>query len=391
MKIAIYWIGKNYGGVEEVLKNLLKFWPDSKDRFYLFTNTGSNNGYKRIKKEYLFKKVFNVQPDWIEKDFLILKIIKYFFFPFFYFKYYHETYNELKLTKNNFDVLLVNNGGYPGSWKSMIALKSAKDLGIEKRYLLIHHGAVHDKFLLRTGEKYLDKKVQEWSTKIFAISKATRDSLIKTRNFMSKNFTIIHNGIILINKKKKLHTIKKTIYLGILGRIEKYKGHDNILKALSFLKKDEKFKIKLLIAGKFISDQEKTRIRNLIKAYDIKNNVKFLGYVSKKRLDYFYYNLDLFFSLTKDFEGFGLTILEAMNRGIPVICTNVGGVREFANNNSVTFVKPDDYMALLNVIKKYLRNANFFKKKINHAIRVSEKFSSNKMAKNYYEQITKNI
>ena len=84
MKIAIYWIGRDYGGVEEILKNLLNSWPNKKDEFYLFTNIKTNFGYQRFKKKFFFKKVYNVLPDWNKRDSLILKIIKYFFFPLFF-------------------------------------------------------------------------------------------------------------------------------------------------------------------------------------------------------------------------------------------------------------------------------------------------------------------
>lgn len=392
MKIAIYWIGKEYGGVEEILNNIIKFWPKKSDKFYLFTNVKTNLGYKRLKKNFLFKNVFNVAPDWGRKDLLIFKIIRYFFFPFFFKKFQNDTYREMFSTKIKFDVLIVNNGGYPGSWKSMSSLKSAIDLGIKKKFLLIHHGSVHDKYILRTGEKYFDKKIQDWSSKIITISKATKDSMIKTRNFISKKFIVIHNGISLNDKKikfKKNESKEKTVYLGILGRIEKYKGHEDILKALSIFNKQKKFKIKLLIAGKFISSFEKKRIMNLVDVYNIKKNVKFLGYIPEKKLKYFYSKLNLFFSVTKDFEGFGLTILEAMSRKIPVVCTNVGGVSEFANKNSVTFVKPNDYRAIYNTIKRYLRDPNYFKQKTNLAIKITKKFTAQKMAKNYYEEIRK--
>lgn len=394
MKIAIYWIGRDYGGVEEILKNLLKSWPNKKEKFYLFTNVKTNFGYQRFKKKFFFEKVYNVLPDWNKKNSLILKIIKHLFFPIFFLKYYHQTYKEIYVTKNNFDVLIVNNGGYPGSWKSMSALKSAKKLGINKRFLLVHHGAVHDKFILRSGERYFDRKVQKWATKIITISKATRNTLINKRKFKSNKLVVIHNGINLTETKfrKKLNQKKKEIvYLGILGRIESYKGHDNILEAMSLLKKEKILKIKLLIGGKFISNFEKVRIMNLVNIYNLNNNIKFLGYIPDNKLNVFYSKLDLFFSVTKDFEGFGLTILEAINNKIPVICTNVGGVNEFVNKNIVTYVKQNNSLSIYNVIKKYLVNREYFIKKTKYASKIRKNFSSEKMALSYFNEISRKI
>ena len=41
--------------------------------------------------------------------------------------------------------------------------------------------------------------------------------------------------------------------------------------------------------------------------------------------------IDLLISLTKDFEGFGLSLAEALSVKTPVLSTRVGGVTEFLN------------------------------------------------------------
>lgn len=283
----------------------------------------------------------------------------------------------------------MNNGGYPGSWKSMSSLKSAIDLGIKKTFLLVHHGAVHDKFIFRTGERYFDKKIQYWSTKVIAISKATKNTLINNRKFNQKKIVVIHNGINPIKKKKIHKKSKKIFYIGMLGRIESYKGHDNMLRAISLIKIRKKLNIQLLIAGKFVSIFEKIRIMHLISKYNLKKNVKFLGYIPQNKVNYFYSKLNLFFSITKDFEGFGLTILEAINNKVPVVCTNVGGINEFVDKKMVTFVKPNDPISLRNILQKYFDNPKPFIKRTSYAYKIRNKFSSNNMAMNYFNEINR--
>ena len=56
-------------------------------------------------------------------------------------------------------------------------------------------------------------------------------------------------------------------------------------------------------------------------------------------------SLDLLLSLTKSYEGFGLSIAEAMSVGTPVLATDVGGVNEFFNNECgklIKFAKVED-------------------------------------------------
>jgi glycosyltransferase involved in cell wall biosynthesis len=389
-KIAIYWIQKDYGGVEEVLLNLLKFWPNKKDKFYLFTNQSSNQGYLRLKKNFKFKKVFNIESDWIDENFYFFKIIKYIFFSFYFRKYQQKTFKEIKSTKIKFDVLIVNNGGYPGSWKSMSSLKSAIDMNIKKTYLIVHHGAIHDHFILRPGERVFDKKIQYWTKKIITVSNATAKTLILNRLFDPKKIKIIHNGINFKKKnnfrKKKLN---KFVYLGLLGRIEKYKGLDDLVNAVSLLPKKQVLKIRLLIAGKFININEQVRIKKIITKLDLKKNVKFLGYIKPNNIKFFFRKLDLFFSLTKDFEGFGLTILEAIKYKIPVACTNVGGIKEIIDKTTVSLIKPNNPESVAAAIQKYFDDPISFKKKAEIAYKICSKFSARKMAKSYYNVINK--
>ena len=49
-------------------------------------------------------------------------------------------------------------------------------------------------------------------------------------------------------------------------------------------------------------------------------------------------------------------LLEGMACGIPVIVTDVGGVRDYANEKFTDFVKPGDPSEIVNLLKRYLGN-----------------------------------
>ena len=60
----------------------------------------------------------------------------------------------------------------------------AKSLGIKKRMLVIHHGAIHGNMIKRPGESLMDFFVLKyWSTDFVAVSRATRNTLIQNRYF----------------------------------------------------------------------------------------------------------------------------------------------------------------------------------------------------------------
>jgi glycosyltransferase involved in cell wall biosynthesis len=383
MNIAIYWISNDYGGVDLCLKNLVNHWPNKNCNFYLFTNKKKNKGYKRFKNEFKFKKVFNVEMDFKSQGNYFLKLIEFIFFPVLFYKYQKKTFSEIKETKIKFDCFIVNNGGYPGSWKSMSSILSAKLLKISKVFMIIHHGAVHDNFLLRLGEKWFDRVIYKNLTKIIAVSNATRQTVIKNRKFNKKKFNVIHNGIILNNHfLPKIKNTKK-IVIGMLGRIEKYKGHDILIKAFSMLEEKKKNQIEIKIGGSYSKKEEMNYILRLIKNKGIKTNIKFLGHIKENEVENFYRSLDIFCMLTRDFEGFGLTILEAMNHGVPVLTTKVGGVGEFTNKNLVTYINRPYPISLNKNLNKFIKNRDPFLKKAINAKKNINKFSVKEMNKNY--------
>ena len=68
-------------------------------------------------------------------------------------------------------------------------------------------------------------------------------------------------------------------------------------------------------------------------------------------------------SLTKDFEGFGLTLAEALSVKTPVLSTKVGGVIEFLNKNS-TLIDANNKKALDFCNKRFhVNNEKKWKKK----------------------------
>ena len=65
-------------------------------------------------------------------------------------------------------------------------------------------------------------------------------------------------------------------------------------------------------------------------------------------------------SLTRDYEGFGLTIGESMVAGTPVIATDVGAVKEFLNHKNGTLIKVNNEFML----KKELINFSLIEKNL---------------------------
>ncbi len=107
--------------------------------------------------------------------------------------------------------------------------------------------------------------------------------------------------------------------IGSIGRISTEKGYRNLIQALGRLSKEVK-DARVLIIGE---GPERKALENMAKELGLFERVMMPGYRNDAR-DYLpYFNVFVLPSLT---EGLPITILEAMNVGIPIVSTRVGGV-----------------------------------------------------------------
>jgi len=400
MKIAIYWIQKDSGGVDTQLINMLKYWPDQSDQFIIFTNQ-DNLGFLSIRSDIDELKnvsVIKVRSEYLVKN-KIVKLVKFIFFPLYFMRLYHIVKNEIK--KYSFDALLVQNGGYPGSWKALAALWSSYSIKLKKRVLLIHHGAVHGNIIRRPGESMVDYMVQQWATDIVTVSHATRKTLIDNRGMdpYINPIRVIHNGFeiniedenaidnkLTLNLREYYGIPSNVNLIGIIGRIERYKGHEDLLIALSELPENIQINYAVVIIGTETEDGEINRLNALAFNLNLKSKIVFTGYIDCN-ISEIMPQLDLLTMMTKDFEGFGLTIGEAMVSNVPVICTDVGAVTEFVNSNVATIIPPESPSDLTVVIREHFYSKDRFIEKANLAKGHIKKFHVEIMARKYFRLI----
>ncbi|MBF0545235.1 MAG: glycosyltransferase family 4 protein [Candidatus Riflebacteria bacterium] len=113
----------------------------------------------------------------------------------------------------------------------------------------------------------------------------------------------------------------KKIRIGSLSRLHPVKGIDTLLEAVHILAlKLDNFEI--IIGG---DGKEKNRLEEMAQTLGISKLVTFLGSVSSP--SDFLNEIDIFAAPSRE-EAFGINICEAMERGLPVIASRVGGIRE---------------------------------------------------------------
>ena len=136
-----------------------------------------------------------------------------------------------------------------------------------------------------------------------------------------------------------------------LGRIVPRKGIDNVIQAMAKLRKTST-QARLLVVGGETDDldpqknPEIARLQEVTRAAGLFDNVTFTGRKQRDVLKYYYAAADVFIT-TPWYEPFGITPLESMACGTPVIGSNVGGIKYTVEDGKCGFlVPPNDPDAL---------------------------------------------
>ena len=196
--------------------------------------------------------------------------------------------------------------------------------------------------------------------------------------------------------RKMLGIPKNEFVLLQLGRMVPRKGVDNVVKALGHLKAMGK-KAKLVIVGgehedpSLLNCPETIRLKSIAEENGVSDAVRFAGRKTRDQLKYYYAAADIFIT-TPWYEPFGITPLEAMACGTPVIGANVGGIKySVIDGKTGALVSPHDPPGLAVKIAEFLSDKNTLKLMGKNAIRrVNQYFTWAKVAikvNNLYNKI----
>jgi D-inositol-3-phosphate glycosyltransferase len=180
-----------------------------------------------------------------------------------------------------------------------------------------------------------------------------------------------------------------------LGRMVPRKGIDNVVQAMGKIKKMG-IPMRLIIVGGDTQSEseispEVIRLQQLVKEEDVTELVTFAGKQNRDVLKYYYSAADIFIT-TPWYEPFGITPLEAMACGTPVIGSNVGGIKHSVEDGKTGFlVPPNDPDALAQKIYELISDPSLLLRMKRNAIRrVNALFTWSKvsdMVASLYERI----
>lgn len=301
-----------------------------------------------------------------------------------YYNYFIEYYFEKaysSLIKREFDIILLEN--CPG-----YAYKLSQR-GFKNLILHLHNNLLH------SSSRYHDE-IFNSLTKILTVS-----GFIKQRvsSIQPNNKTqTIYNGIDLkmFSSKKTLSICRKTIgfsendfIIVYSGRINHEKGISELIDALLNLRNYPQ--IKLMVLGSSFFDIAKNEdgfissLRNKVK--DIEDKIVFTGFIPYNQVPDYLQLADIAVLPSMWEEPFGLTIVEAMAMGLPLITTRSGGIPEICEGTAIIVERDNIVNNLVSSILDLYKHTEKRHEMAEASLKRAKQFDKETYAKNIFAAI----
>ncbi len=176
-------------------------------------------------------------------------------------------------------------------------------------------------------------------------------------------------------------------FILFVGTIEPRKNLGALLRAYHLLRQRYRVDAPLLLSGAmgWLSED----ILDLVKELGLEEDVRFLGKTSTEQL-LCLYNLATALAHPAHYEGFGLTPLEAMACGAPVVCSDGGSLPEVVGDAAI-LAPPDDPEAWAVALHRVLEDAGLRRSLSEKGLARARRFSWEKAARETLETYRKAI
>jgi len=250
----------------------------------------------------------------------------------------------------------------------------------DKKLIFHEHGRIFTNKILYN---YFLNKSQKDVDYFIAVSKVTSDKLVENANINKNKIRVLYNFInsfrqqkyLKLNFKKniKRFEIKKDQFvIGFMGRLNKIKGCDVLIKSLPLINS----KYKLIISG---DGPEMKNLKVLSKNLKVDKNVLFIGYYNKP--EEIYGILDVLIVPSRS-ESFGLSAVEGQSMGIPIIGSNLEGLRDSLGESGYIRFEKDNHIQLAEKINYLIKNKIIKNKLIKKGLERSKLYSYDNFIKN---------
>ena len=213
------------------------------------------------------------------------------------------------------------------------------------------HSGIRDK-----GMRVLVPAAARRSDRVIADSRSTRDDLVALAGIARERIDVIPLGLGTVQREPPLgevHT-RERFELGdrrVLLSLSAKRPHKNIPALIDALALIEAPQRPLLVLPGYHTWHE-DELRERARARGVEADVRLPGWVSGPELEGLW-ALSAAFVFPSLYEGFGLPVLEAMARGVPVACSDAASLPEVAGDAALLF-DPRDTRAIASAVRRLL-------------------------------------
>lgn len=234
-------------------------------------------------------------------------------------------------------------------WRPFKRVTTVHDL-IYARYPEAHGG------LRGRGMKVLVPAAVKRSDRVIAISESTREDLVELLGVRSDRIDVVPNGLGTVRRVAPLPEAQTRDRFDLVGRrvvlsLSAKRPHKNLLGLIEALAAIPAARRPVLVLPGYQTWHE-AELRARAAALGVGAGVRFPGWVSGAELEGLWEVADAFVFPTL-YEGFGLPVLEAMARGVPVACSNTSSLPEVAGDAAIMF-DPHDVPSITAAIERIL-------------------------------------
>jgi glycosyltransferase involved in cell wall biosynthesis len=279
---------------------------------------------------------------------------------------------------------IVNAHGHP-YLTSLLAAKLAKRYSkpfvLTQHNTFIEYDSIFDS-VERLNDLAVGKETLKEADKIITVSNATKDYVLSL-GAKPEKIKVLHNGVDLVHfrplagkreeMRRKLGIPQNSIVVLTVRRLVYKNGIDTLIEGANMAVRKNP-KITFLVVGK---GPDLNSVQMRIRQLGIENNFRLIGFVSDEDLPFYYNAADFFVLPSKSGEGLPLVALEAMACGLPVIATDVGGIKEILMEDYGKLV-PSNQPELLATAVLEFSNVDWSSRKLELRAVMEEKFSWDK-------------
>ncbi len=244
----------------------------------------------------------------------------------------------------------------------MHSLASTAPLWGRFRRVVTIHDLIYARFpeahsgIREQGMKVLVPLAARRSDRVIADSRSTRDDLIELLGVKCERIDVVPLGIGAVRRAEPLSEAQTRARLELGSRrvlltLSAKRPHKNLTALIGALGRIPLEHRPLLVLPGYPTWHEQ-ELRERAAVVGVADDVRFLGWVSPTELEGLWAIAEAFV-FPSLYEGFGLPVLEAMARGVPVACSNASSLPEVATDAALMF-DPQEEEAIADAIGRLL-------------------------------------